>query len=166
MQRKLVLHQPKNQLSTSKNKFFLSKLFSPNSKSGFYQQQNSSDQKNTVPLGRKSVSTSQMKDIQKSVTTIRKNCCYFKKSLKKLVSNGSSLEIDFTLISIIVSACRKNLRIKQYCFQQTKNLISLAGTKYCLKNMLQLAALSEKWRKIDLHWSENKLSTNKNKLFL
>ena len=64
-------------------------------------------------LGTKSVSTSWMKDIEKYVATIRKSCCYFKKSLKKLVSNGSSLKIDFYLISIIVSATRKNLRIKQ-----------------------------------------------------
>ena len=68
-------------------------------------------------LGAKSVSTSWMKDIEKYVATIRKSCLYFKRFLKKLVSNGSSLKIDFPLISIIVSASRKNLIIKQCCFQ-------------------------------------------------
>ena len=73
--------------------------------------------KKLFSLGRKSVSTSQIKDVEKSIATIHKSYCYFKKSLKKFVSNGSSLEIDFPLISIIVSAGRKDLRIKQYCFQ-------------------------------------------------
>ena len=84
-------------------------------------------------LGRKSFSNSWIKDTEKCIATIQKSCCYLKKFLKKLVSNGSSLKIDFPLISIIVSASRKDLRIKQYCFQQTKNLISLAGMKYWLK---------------------------------
>ena len=69
------------------------------------------------PLGRKSFSNSWMKDFEKSVSTIWKSCFYFKKSLKKLVFNGSSSKIDFYLISIIVSTSRKNLRIKQYRFQ-------------------------------------------------
>ena len=64
------------------------------------------------------------------------------------MSNGSSLKIDFPLISIIVFASKKNPRIKQYCFQLTKSLTSLARMKYWLKYMLQLAAISEKWRKI------------------
>ena len=68
-------------------------------------------------LGAKSVSTSWMKDIEKYVATIWKSCLYFKRFLKKLVFNGSSLKIDFPLISIIVSASRKNLTIKQSCFQ-------------------------------------------------
>ena len=55
-----------------------------------------------------------------------------------MVSNGSSLKIDFSLIPIIVFASRKNLWIKQYCFQYTKNLISLARIKDWLKNMLKL----------------------------
>ena len=69
------------------------------------------------PLGRKSFSNSWIKDFEKSVTTIWKSCFYFKKSLKKMVFNGSSSKIDFYLISIKVSTSRKNLRIKQYRFQ-------------------------------------------------
>ena len=73
--------------------------------------------KTLFPLGRNSFSNSWIKDFEKSVTTIRKSCFYFKKSLKKMVFNGSSSKIDFYLISIIVSTSRKNLRIKQYRFQ-------------------------------------------------
>ena len=65
------------------------------------------------PLGVKSVSTSWMKDIEKYVTTTRKSCFYFKRFLKKMVSNGASLKTDFYLISIIVSASKKNLRNKK-----------------------------------------------------
>ena len=68
-------------------------------------------------LGAKSASTSWMKDIEKYVATIWKSCLYFKKFLKQSVSNGSSLKIDFPLISITVSTSRKNLTIKQCCFQ-------------------------------------------------
>ena len=117
-------------------------------------------------LRRKSFSNSWIKDTEKCIATIQKSCCYLKKFLKKLVSNGSSLKIDFPLISIIVSASRKDLRIKQYCFQQTKNLISLARMNYWLKYMLQLAAISEKWKKNYFHWSEKQFSTSNNKLFL
>ena len=46
MEKKNGFHQPENQLSTSNNKLFL-RLFTPNSNNGFYQQPNSSDQKNT-----------------------------------------------------------------------------------------------------------------------
>ena len=144
----------------------LKTVCSSNSNNVFYTSEIALTKKILFSLGRKSVSTSQIKDIEKSIATICKSCCYFKKSLKKLVSNGSSLKIDFPLISIIVSASRKNLRIKQYCFQQTKNLISLARMKYWLKNMLQLAAISEKWRKNYFHWSEKQFSTSNNKLFL
>ena len=63
------------------------------------------------PLGAKSVSTSWMKDIEKYVTTIWKSCFYFKKFLKKMESNGA--KTDFYLISIIVSANKKNLRNKK-----------------------------------------------------
>ena len=59
------------------------------------------------PLGRKSFSNSWIKDFEKSVTTIWKSCFYFKKSLKKMVFNGSSSKIDFYLISIIASTSRK-----------------------------------------------------------
>ena len=111
--------------------------------------------KTLFPLGRNSFSNSWIKDFEKSVTTIWKSCFYFKKSLKKMVFNGSSSKIDFYLISIKVSTSRKNLRIKQYRFQQTKNLIPLARVKYWLKNMLQLAAISEKGRKNDFHQPEN-----------
>ena len=65
------------------------------------------------PLGAKSVSTSWMKDIEKYVTTIWKSCFYFKKFVKKMVSNGTSLKTDFYLISIIVFASKKNLRNKK-----------------------------------------------------
>ena len=100
------------------------------------------------PLGRKSFSNSWIKDFEKSVTTIWKSCFYFKKSLKKMVFNGSFSKIDFYLISIIVSTSRKNLRIKQYHLQQTKNMIPLARMKHWLKNMLRLAAISEKRKMI------------------
>ena len=59
-------------------------------------------------LGTKSVSTSWMKDIEKYVATIWKSCLYFTKFLKKLVSNGFSLKIDFPLISIIVCQQKKS----------------------------------------------------------
>ena len=40
--------------------------------------------KTMFSLGRKSVSTSQIKDVEKSIATIHKSYCYFKKSLKKI----------------------------------------------------------------------------------
>ena len=44
MEKKNDFHKLENHLFTSKNKLFL-RLFTPNSNNGFYQQQNSSDQK-------------------------------------------------------------------------------------------------------------------------
>ena len=65
------------------------------------------------PLGAKSFSTTWMKDIEKYITTIWKSSFYFKKFLKKMVSNDASSKTDFYLISIIVSANKKNLRNKK-----------------------------------------------------
>ena len=95
----------------SENCFFLIPItFSTSSKIAL-------TKKTLFPLGRNSFSNSWIKDFEKSVTTIWKSCFYFKKSLKKMVFNGSSSKIDFYLISIKVSTSRKNLRIKQYRFQ-------------------------------------------------
>ena len=52
MEKKNDFHKLENHLFTSKNKLFL-RLFTPNSNNGFYQQQNSSDQKNTFSAKQK-----------------------------------------------------------------------------------------------------------------
>ena len=89
-------------------------------------QQNSADQKILFPLGRKSVCTSRVKDIDKCVSTIRKSCCHFKKylkKLKKLVSTSRNmvcLKIIFPLISIILATYRKKLGIKQLTLKKNK----------------------------------------------
>ena len=116
-------------------------------------------QKMVFPLGRKSVCTSRTRQIEKYLFTIRKSCFNLKKSmkkLKKLVSTsrnmGSSLKIDFSLISIIVSIGRKSLRIKQYCFQQRRRSFPTAGLKHWLRNLSQLKEklflLVRKWKKM------------------
>ena len=79
------------------------------------------------------VSTSWMKDIEKYVATIWKSCLYFKRFLKKLLSNGSSLKIDFPLISIIVSASRKNLqKMKKKWFPLARKFVSPSRNKLSL----------------------------------
>ena len=84
------------------------------------------------PLGRKSFSNSWIKDFEKSVTTIWKSCFYFKKSLKKWCSMVPLQKLTFT------------------SFQSQPPL-----AENWLKNMLQLAAISEKRRKNDFHQPEN-----------
>ena len=44
--------------------------------------------KNTIPVGRKFVYTSRIKDIEKYAFTIRKDGFHFKKYLKKIERNG------------------------------------------------------------------------------
>ena len=73
MEKKDGFHQPENHLSTSKNELFLSKLFSLYSNNGFYQQRKNTDQKILFPLGRKSVCTSRVNDINKYVSSSRKS---------------------------------------------------------------------------------------------
>ena len=111
--RKNYFHWSEKQFSTSKNKLFLSKLFSSNPIMVSTSSKIALTKKILFPLGAKSVSTSWMKDIEKYVTTIRKSCIYFKKFLKKMVFNGASLKTDFYLVSIIVSTSKQNLRNKK-----------------------------------------------------
>ena len=130
MEKKDGFHQPENHLSKSKNKLFLSKLFSLYSSNGFYQQRKSTDQKILFPLGRKSVCTSRVKDINKYVSSSQKIYFYFKKSLKILKKIGTHQKeyglslIDFPLISLIVSTYRKKLGIKQLTKKQIKTSFS------------------------------------------
>ena len=85
------------------------------------------------PRGTRSCFNSWMKDIEKYVATIWKSCFYFKTFLKKLLSNGSSLRIDFPLISIIVSASRKNLRkMKKKWFPLARKFVSPSRNKLSL----------------------------------
>ena len=96
----------------------------------FQQQQNSSDPKNTVSIGRKFVCTSRIKDIEKNTFTIWKRGFHFKKNLKKSEKNsvhqqeyGSSLKFDLPKISVIFSISRKKLGIKKILFPVDKKLV-------------------------------------------
>ena len=120
-QRENDFHQRESQLPTSNNELFLSKLCSSYSNNGFYQQGNSTDQKILLPLDRKSVCSSRVKDTfpryGKAASTL--------KTLRRIEKNGvhqqeygSSLKMDLPVISIIVSTYRKKLGIKQ----QTKQI--------------------------------------------
>ena len=103
------------------------------------------DQKITVSMGRKSVCTTWIKDIEKYASTIPKHDFHFKKYLVKSKKvgvhqqeYGPSLKFDFPQISVKISIRRKKLGIKKILFPVDKNSFSIAGMKDWLQIMFQL----------------------------
>ena len=127
---------------------FFEKCFTPNSINGFHQLKNSSDQKTLFPLDIKSVPTIWIKDLLKNAFPLRVKVLSTLKNLKisEHIKKAdfhqqeyiSSLKIDCSQVSIIVSILRKKLGIKQYGFQWTKIFFPLAEVKDWVKNMFQL----------------------------
>ena len=107
------------------------------------------------PLGRKFICTSRVKNIEKYVSTIRKSCFQFKKSLKKL-KKLVSLSRTMVRLSVIASTSRKNLvikkqtkQIKPRCyvsnmFQSNEKLLPLVAVDCCLRKWKKMVSSSAK----------------------
>ena len=101
IEKKLVSTSQKISCALAIIKSFFENCSPPNSNCGFHLQKNSSDQKQLFPLDRKSISTSQMKDLLKNVFLL------YRKIASTLKNLQVSKNVEKTIFNDIF--CLENL---------------------------------------------------------